>query len=154
MSDPGSATVRSIAELVSEVPVLTGDTHVDARENTWSISRARDDVADVAQLAAAITEVRDAWCKSARGGGGATFYAWYDEQSGRLMVSLSAQPPEALPFTADVRLVDLTTVLGSFVADESPGAISWDELAASPQSGDAEHESLAEVTVWAGRCPR
>ncbi len=99
-----SGILQSLAELEEEAPVTSTDTADEVRENTWSLSRADDDwSSSAASVDAALRSLVDTWrikLHEQDEHGRATFYAWYDAQSGMLNISLSSRGASALPFQA------------------------------------------------------
>jgi hypothetical protein len=71
--------------------------------------------------------------------GQATFYAWYDEQSGCLKVCMTSRLESDLPFGCNVALLDNPRpIMQQLFADDSPGVISLDEL--KQITTEAEHD--------------
>jgi hypothetical protein len=125
-----SSFPADLQQLTVELPVLAvGNTRLEQRENTWSVTRATTDVATAEEIGRALRQIASAWLAHAQGQGGGTFYAWYDEQAGQLRMSMTSALPEALPFGAPVQQAASPTDIARLVLrDDSPGIIGWDEL--------------------------
>jgi len=149
----------SVADLVRsylddrEVTLWPDDPSAEARANTWAF--AVRGAIDQPSVVAALADVAAALRRRLSGQPGpATFYAWYDDQGGRLRCSLASAKPDRLPFgaayesSADNAMAELVVRLAA--ADPHPGTIPLEEL--TPVTFDEPHDaeaSPARLQVWA-----
>jgi hypothetical protein len=157
-----SSTAESLADLVRSylddagVALRPNDPVAEARLNTWCFSVATAQV-DVAEVLTALIDVTTELRRRLSGRPGpATFYAWYDEQTGQLRCSLASAPSDRLPFGAPYRAgagADVAEeVLRRAGRDPHPGVVPWDEV--TPATLDEDADARAEVAtapfpVWA-----
>jgi hypothetical protein len=157
-----SSTAESLADLVrsylddADVALRPDDPVAEARLNTWCFSVATANI-DVAEGLTALIDVTTEIRRRLSGRPGpATFYAWYDEQTGQLRCSLASAPPDRLPFRAPYLAgtgVDVAEdVLRRAGRDPHRGVVPWDEV--TPASFDEDADPKAEVPtapfpVWA-----
>lgn len=84
------------------------------------------------------------------------FYAWFDEMSGTLRCSAcSVQVPDELPFSCDLRIVDVPYEVARAAAN-SPyiSGIPWAEFQEVETRDEGEIHSDFELTVFARRLVR
>ncbi|MEJ1113206.1 hypothetical protein WBN73_02790 [Paenarthrobacter sp. CCNWLY172] len=133
-----------------DIVLLPAHPEKEIRANTWAYSAASSPRSSAADLAGALDEVvnglRDRFKAAPHRG---TFYAWYDEQAGKLRCSLTSQ--SQLPFGGRIRTTtDSALVIDRILADQSPGFISFDRLREVPfSSAFTEETSHGEFLVWA-----
>ncbi|WP_446217594.1 hypothetical protein [Micromonospora sp. IBHARD004] len=154
MSDSDLATlVRSYLD-DDEVMLLPDDPDRECRVNTWCYGvpeGATDVPAVVAALQLVHRELGQRWASPG------TFYAWYDEQAGQLLCSLTSAPSDRLPFAAPYRsTTDAAEVVALVAADPNPGLVPWAELAtveSAAASLTAEDEFPPPFPVWVAPLP-
>ena len=148
---------ESLADMVrsflddGEVALVPEDRDAEHRRNTWSYSVEPNSI-DVADVVAALHHVtqglRDRFASHV---GVATFYAWYDEQTGQLRCSVRSVAPESLPFGAAYRTVaDAAEVVRLAAADSHPGTVRWSDLVEGADEPESHlDKQLDPFPVWA-----
>ena len=149
-----------LQELLDEPVVINPSNRTkESEHNTWSISRDETvQPVDIFKVERSLAHLATDWLAKAKVASplvSATFYSWYDDQTGKLRLSLTSCGPDNLPFGCNVVLQDRPiTILNDFLFDRQPGVIAINTLTPHIHSRGALEAHLHEepdpidLNVW------
>jgi hypothetical protein len=142
-----------IAEIADEPLVLDpNNLHAETRTNTWSLNAHPGERATLTadQVVAAFADTAAKLSRRVSGLGSnlaATFYVWYDAQSGQLCCSTTSKAEGTLPFGgAYTTTTSLEPIIAAFLDDPQPGFIPWSQLTTAEP--DAAEPAVPALSVW------
>jgi|GEM_PF-4354346 len=148
--------LEELANRETRLILYPADRLVEGRMNWWAVSRGSDDSpANLEVIEERLRNLAKAWTEPDRAVNlsevnQATFYAWYDAQSGTLNVCLTSAASPRGQFGGGIACVDEPRpIVQQLLRDPHPGTIFMDELS-DVTPGDRETITPpAGLAVWA-----